>query len=327
MPPQFDIIIVGSGPSGLATAIEAKRAGLASVVLEKGSVLDYLRRFPVNMVWFSTPEMLEIGGIPFVTPTLRPTRVDTLNYYQKVIASCGLDIRPYDAVVSIRRQGDHGFQVTTASGAMHTATYVVVATGYFDHPNRLGVPGEDLAKVSHYYTEPYPFFQRDVLVVGGRNSAVEAALDLYRHGARVTLVHRGAKLSDGIKYWVLPDIENRMKANQILGFLSSAVEEITEETVILRTPEGVREVPNHHVFVLTGFRPDSDQLRTFGIALDEGTLAPRLEPNSLETSVPGLFVAGSVVAGGDTNRIFVENGRMHGGEIVRAIMLRNAQKP
>ena len=320
------MIIVGSGPSGLATAIESRKAGLSTVVLEKGSVLDYLRRFPVNLVWFSTPEMLEIGGVPFVTPTLRPTRVDTLNYYQKVIEFYGLDVRPYDAVVSIRRANDC-FEVATESGSIHKARYVVVATGYFDHPNRLGVPGEDLPKVSHFYSEPYGFFQRDVLVVGGRNSAAEAALDLYRHGARVTLVHRGARLSEGIKYWVLPDIENRLKAGQIAGFLATKVTTIREESVLLETPEGGREIPNQHVFVLVGFRPNGDQLRSFGISLEAESLAPVLNPDSLETTVPGLFVAGSVVAGRDTNKIFVENGRMHGAIIVRAIMHREGRKP
>jgi thioredoxin reductase (NADPH) len=322
---SYDVIVVGSGPSGLATAIESTRAGLSTVILEKGSVLDYLRRFPVNLIWFSTPEMLEIGGVPFVTSTVRPTRVDTLNYYQKVIAVCGLDVRPYDAVTAIRRVNDV-FEVRTAKGVLYLARYVVVATGYFDHPNRLGVPGEDLPKVSHYYSEPYEFFQRDVLVVGGRNSAAEAALDLYRHGARVTLVHRGVGLSDGIKYWVLPDIENRLKGGQIAGHLNSTVKEITHDRVILSTPEGVREIPNHHVFVLVGFRPDGDLLKQFGIELDAETLVPHLEPDLLETTVPGLFVAGSIVAGRDTNKIFVENGRAHGGLIVRAIRGREGQK-
>ena len=324
---SYDIAVVGSGPSGLATAIEAKKAGLSIVVLEKGSVLDYLRRFPVNLVWFSTPEMLEIGGVPFVTPTLRPTRVDTLNYYQRVIALHDIDVRPYDAVVSVRRDPKGIFEVKTANGALYRAHYVVVATGYFDHPNRLGVPGEDLPKVSHYYSEPYPFFQRDVLVVGGRNSAAEAALDLYRHGAHVTLVHRGVRLSEGIKYWVLPDIENRIKAGQVEGFLNSTVQAVTEDSVRIATPAGVREIRNHHVFILVGFRPDSDQLKHFGIQLDGETLAPRLRPDSLETTVPGLFVAGSVVAGRETNKIFVENGRMHGALIVEAIRAREGQKP
>ena len=323
----YDIAVVGSGPSGLATAIEGKKAGFSTVVLEKGSVLDYLRRFPVNLVWFSTPEMLEIGGVPFVTATLRPTRVDTLNYYQRVISLQDIDVRPYDAVVSVRREHDGIFELKTANGLLHRARYVVVATGYFDHPNRLGVPGEDLPKVSHYYSEPYPFFQRDVLVVGGRNSAAEAALDLYRHGARVTLVHRGVRLSEGVKYWVLPDIENRLRAAQVEGFLNSTVQAITEDTVRITTPAGVREIRNQHVFILVGFRPDSDQLRRFGIQLDSRTLAPQLRPDSLETSVPGLFVAGSVVAGRETNKIFVENGRMHGAEIVRAIRAREGRKP
>lgn len=323
---SYDVVVIGSGPSGLATAIEATKAGLSTVILEKGSALDYLRRFPVNLIWFSTPEMLEIGGVPFVVSGLRPTRIETLNYYQKVIAHYALDVRPYDPVISLKGTAGN-FEIGTANGARYQARYAVVATGYFDQPNRLGIPGEEMAKVSHYYSEPYPFFQRDVLVVGGRNSAAEAALDLYRHGARVTLVHRGERLSEGIKYWVLPDIENRLKAGQIRGLMSSTVQEITEDAVLVATPQGVKEISNQHVFVLVGFRPDSEQMRQFGIELEGETLAPTLRSDLLETTVPGLFVAGSVVAGRDTNKIFVENGRLHGAMIVRAIRDRESMKP
>jgi thioredoxin reductase (NADPH) len=200
---MVDLIVVGSGPAGLSCGIEAVKSGLTVTVLEKGSLVDAIRRFPSNLVWFSTPELLEIGGVPFIVSTVRPTRVDSLKYYQKVVRHFGLDIRYFDAVTGIARANGF-FQVQTARGVVHAGRDVVVATGYFDHPNRLGVSGEDLPQVSHYYDEPFRYFDRDVVVVGGRNSAVEASLDLFRNGARVRLIHRGERLSDGVKYWILP---------------------------------------------------------------------------------------------------------------------------
>jgi len=316
---MFDLIVVGAGPSGLSCAIEGQKAGLSTLMLEKGSLVDYIRRFPTNLVWFSTPDLLEVGGVPFATSTLRPTRVDTLNYYRKVVSAYDLHIRYYDKVVAIERKGEE-FHLATEKGNTYRSRFVVVATGYFDHPGRLEIPGEDLPQVSHYYTEPFALFDCDVAVVGGRNSAVEAALDLYRHGARVTLIHRGEKLSDGVKYWVLPDIENRIKAHQVSALFGSTVTRVADGLIVVQTPEGVREIANDHLFVLIGFEPDSAQLRRFGVELDGESLSPRTEAESYETNVPGLFVAGSVVAGKNTNRIFVENGRLHGHDIVKTIL-------
>jgi thioredoxin reductase (NADPH) len=318
---MIDLLVIGSGPAGLSCAIEARRAGLSTVVLEKGSLVDAIRRFPTDLVWFSTPELLELGDVPFVVSTVRPTRVDTLNYCRKVIRRYEIDVRPFDAAVSIERAGT-GFLVGTAGGAAYEAGAAVVATGYFDHPNRLGVPGEELPHVLHYYDEPFRWAGQDVVVVGGRNSAVEAALDLYRHGARVTLVHRGPRLSEGVKYWVLPDIENRIKAGEITGMYSSTVREFRPGSVIVEGPEGHRHLPARCAYVLIGFLPDAAQLSRFGIRLDPETLAPIADPETLETNVPGLFVAGSVVAGRNTNKIFVENGRLHGKVIVSALLAR-----
>ncbi len=314
-----DIVIVGAGPSGLACAIESKKAGLSAIVLEKGSLVDYIRRFPANLVWFSTPELLEIGDVPFVISTVRPTRVDTLNYYRKVAAHHGLDVRCFDAVQSIR-SSPAGFEVRTSGGAAYSAHSVVIATGYFDHPNRLGVPGEDLPHVVHSYDEPFRYSDADVVVVGGRNSAVEAALDLYRHGSRVRLVHRGERLSEGVKYWILPDMENRIKAGEIRASFRSTVRSIAPGTVELDTPDGTASFPARFVFILAGYHPDVGGMRAFGIDIDPETLAPRHDPSTLETNVPGLYVAGSAVAGKFNNRIFVENGRLHGAVIVKAVL-------
>jgi len=316
---MHDLIVVGSGPAGISCAIEAKKAGLTSVVLEKGSLVDAIRRFPQNLIWFSTPELLEIGDIPFVVSSVRPTRVDTLAYYQKVVAHYKLDCRCHNEVKNVARTGGT-LRVTTVSGRAYEGRNVVLATGYYDNPNRLGVPGESLSNVMHYYDEPFKYFGCDVTVVGGRNSAVEASLDLFRHGARVTLVHRGENLSPGVKYWILPDIENRIKAGQITGVFRSTVREVRNDSVVVNAPEGEREIPSDFVFVLIGFHPDTERLHKFGMEIDPDTLAPRFDDQTFETNIPGLYVAGSIVAGRHTNRVFVENGRLHGGVIVKAIL-------
>jgi thioredoxin reductase (NADPH) len=318
---MFKLLVVGAGPSGLSAAIEGVRAGFSVVILEKGSLVDAIRRFPTNLVWFSTPELLEIGGVPFVIPTLRPTRSETIRYYQRVAHQYKLDIRYWDGVAQIQKEGPF-FRVKTASGLIYDAENVVVATGYFDHPNLLGVQGEDLPHVKHYYDEPYAYFERQVVVIGGRNSAVEAALDLYRNGAHVTLLHRGARLSEGVKYWILPDFENRVKAGEIRAQYSSTVMGFGVGTVRFRNPEGDFDLTAAAAFVLIGFHPDPDFLAASGVSIDRETLAPVHDPETLETNVPGLFVAGSVVAGKNNNKVFVENGRLHGGVIVRAILKR-----
>ncbi|MER3525058.1 MAG: YpdA family putative bacillithiol disulfide reductase [Ignavibacteria bacterium] len=316
---MFDVLIVGAGPSGLACAIEARRAGLSTVVLDKGSVVDAIRRFPTGLVWFSTPELLEIGEVPFIVSTTRPTRVDAIKYYQRVAAHYALDVRTFDGVVGIERQ-EGGFRILTERHQEYRTHNVVIATGYYDHPNRLGVPGEQLPNVAHYYREPFEFFGRDVAVVGGRNSAVEAALDLFRHGARVTLIHRGPEFSRGVKYWILPDIENRIKNGEIKALFNSTVKQIREECIQVKTPDGVIELKTDFTFVLIGFHPDTEHLRKYGVEIVPATLAPVHNEETLETNVPGLYVCGSIVAGKNNNKIFVENGRLHGARIVAAIL-------
>lgn len=317
MVPVHDLIIVGAGPCGLSSAIAARRAGLDAVVLEKGGVVDTLYRFPRQMTFFSTPDLLAIGGVPFIVAGEKPTRAEALNYFREVARAFDLPLRLYERVESVARDAD-GFTVRSAAGS-YRARHVVLATGYFDTPNLLGVPGEDLPKVSHYYTEGHPFFDRDVLVVGGQNSAVEAAMDLHRCGARVTLVHRRPELGDKIKPWIRPLVDSHLRKGHIRALLNTRVEEIGPREVVV-DHDGVRErLPNDFVFALTGYRPDHSLLRRLGVTIDEETGVPRHDPETMETEVPGLFLAGVIAAGYDANKIFIENGRFHGERIVARI--------
>ena len=316
---MVDLIIVGSGPSGLSCAIEAQKAGLSAIVLEKGSLVDSIRRFPTNLVWFSTPELLEVGEVPFVVSTVRPTRIDTLNYYRTVVEHYRLELRCFDKVTHVVREGE-GFRVETGRGKVYEGRNVVLATGYFDFPNWLNVPGESLPNVAHYYNEPFEYVGRNVAVVGGRNSAAEAALDLFRHGAHVTLIHRGDRLNEGVKYWILPDVENRIKAGEIQALFKSRVVEVGGQSIEAETPEGVRSVPSDFTFVLIGFHPDTTLLSEAGVRINPDSLAPEFDEKTFETNVRGMYVAGSLVGGKNTNKVFVENGRGHGRNIVGAIL-------
>ncbi len=327
-----DLIVVGAGPSGLAVAIAALRAGLEYEVLEKGMLVEAVFRFPRGMTFFTTAELLEIGDLPFVTPHPKPTREEALNYYRRVVDTYDLRIAFDEAVTDVRRETDGCFTVRSLaarageapSARARRCRFVVVATGYYGHPNRLGVPGEDLPQVAHYFDEPHPFHRRRVVVVGGANSAAEAALVLHRTGARVTLVHRRAELSSHIKYWVKPDLENRIKEGSIAARLDSRVVEIRPDQVVIEGPQGREQIPADAVFLLTGYRPDTTLLERAGVRIDPETLAPEHDPRTFETNVPGLYLAGAVVAGRNTNRIFIENGRFHGAEVVKAILASEA---
>lgn len=312
----YDLIIVGAGPSGLACAIEAEKSGLSTLVLDKGSIVDAIRRFPDNMTFFSTSELLEIGGVPFMASGFRPTRVECVRYYQMVARFYDLPVRQGAEVSGIRRT-DGAFEIA-AGQESYSARHLVVATGYFDQPNRFEVPGSHLPKVRRYYDEPYAYNLRNVAVVGGKNSAVELALDLFRNGAKVTLIHRGATLSSGIKYWVLPDIENRIKSDEIRALFETRVTEIRPESVVVGGKHQ-EEIPNDVVFVMIGYCPDTSLLMQVGVRIDETTLAPVHDPATMETNVPGIYVAGSIAAGKFNNKIFIENGRAHGKLIVGAI--------
>jgi thioredoxin reductase (NADPH) len=373
----FDVICVGAGPTGLACAIEAKRAGLRPLVIDKGVLCNSIYHYPVNMVFFTTPELLEIGDLPFVSAAEKPNRVEALKYYRKCVEHYDLELRLGEMVTRVdgadgdfrlhtsvvennaadkmgdRGESSHPIRIDGPSSqrepgiSFHEHVYetrkLIVATGYYDLPNCLGVPGEDLPHVSHYYTEPHPFWRRDVVVIGGKNSAAEAALDLYRTGARVTLVHRRAELGSTIKYWVRPDIENRIKAGHIKALFNTQVVRITPEAVhvvgplpeapanvdqVVERQKGVgitplfaheKVLPAVEVFALTGYHPDFDFLRQLGVKLDPETNKPALDPQTLESNVPGLYLAGVVIGGKHTSEIFIENGRFHGKQIIAAL--------
>jgi bacillithiol disulfide reductase len=319
---DYDVICIGAGPTGLATAIEAKRAGMRALVVDKGCLCNSIYHYPVNMVFFTTPELLEIGDLPLVSPAEKPGRVEALKYYRKAAEHYELELRLFELVLGVVGS-DGDFTVHTHTEDRGAQSYrsrkIVVATGYYDLPNKLNVPGEDLPHVSHYYTEAHAFWKRNVVVVGGKNSAAEAALDLYRNGANVTLVHRGAHLGQTIKYWVKPDIENRIKARQIQALFETQVKEITPEEVIVTNHGGEKRLPAKQVFALTGYHPDFQFIQSLGVHLDPVTCKPSLDPNTLESNVPGIHLAGVVIGGRHTGEIFIENGRFHGKQIIEAL--------
>ena len=334
-----DVLIVGAGPSGLATAIAAKQQGLDYVLVEKGMLVNGIFNFPTHMVFFTTPELLEIGGLPLVTPYDKPTRLEALRYYRRVVDTYGLQISFHEQVVEIERE-QNVFVATTrdAKGTKRArrARAVVLAIGYYDHPNYLGIPGENLPHVSHYYTDPHPYYRQRVVIVGGKNSAAETALELFRAGAHVTLVHRHATLGDSIKYWVRPDIDNRIKAGSIAARFETRVIEIKPGSVIVEEA-GAREagggqalareeIPAEAVFLLTGYKPDVELMRRAGVLCDADTLIPAFDPETFESNVPNLFIAGGAIAGRkNQGSIFIENGRFHGECIIRVLAQRVRQ--
>jgi bacillithiol disulfide reductase len=312
---KVDVLVIGAGPTGLACGIEAQRAGFKVLVVDKGCVVNSLYNYPANMTFFTTPELLEIGDIPFSSAHQKPTREEALEYYRKVANHYRLPIAQYQRVEMVTGE-DGEFHITTSDALGRICDYqarkLVVATGYYDLANQLRIPGEELPKVFHYYREPHPFYDTDVMVIGGKNSAAIASLDLWRHGARVTLVHRGPKLHQHVKYWILPDIENRVKNKEIKAYFNSRVERIEPDNVTLTTPEGTLQLKNDFVLALIGYHPDYDFLRAMGIELSSEQCRPVCDPLTLECNVPGIYVAGVIVAGSRTNEIFIENGRFHG---------------
>jgi thioredoxin reductase (NADPH) len=319
---QYDAVVVGAGPTGLACAIELQQRQLRTVVIDKGCVVNSIYHYPTNMTFFTTPELLEIGGLPMTSMYEKPTRTEALKYYRRVADHYKLDVHQYEQVERVAGE-DGAFNIfaTDRLGCprRYLARKLVLATGYYDVPNMLNVPGEDLPKVTHYYREAHPYYNHDVLVVGGKNSAAIAALELFWNGARVTLAHRGPGLSEHVKYWIKPNAENRIKNGEIKAYFNTCVTAIGPDYVLLATPEGEVRVKNDFVFALTGYRPDLSFLRSLGITLDPETRRPFTNPETLESTRPGIHLAGVIVAGVHTNEIFIENGRFHGKLIGEAI--------
>jgi thioredoxin reductase (NADPH) len=313
-----DVLVIGAGPTGMACGIEAQRAGFSVVLIDKGCLVNSLFHYPANMTFFTTPELLEIGDLPFSSANQKPNRQEALEYYRNVAQHYKLDVRQYQQVTSVSGS-DGAFRATTrdANKKQHDymAKKVVLSTGYYDLPNYMNIPGEDLPKLMHYYREPHPYYDTDVLVVGAKNSAAIAALELWRRGSRVTLIHRGPGIHQNVKYWIKPDIENRIKNLEVTAYFNSCVLEVQPETVRIKTPEGEKTLKNDFVFALTGYHPDYEFLQSLGIELTRPEMRPVCDPATFESNVTGVYVAGVIVAGSRTSEIFIENGRFHGKRI------------
>ncbi|MGD8322325.1 MAG: YpdA family putative bacillithiol disulfide reductase [Gemmatimonadota bacterium] len=321
MDERFEILVVGAGPCGIAVGAAAAKAGMSCALVDKGCITASLVDYPYYMTFFSTARMLEIGDVPFTIPRDKPTRRDALAYYRFVVRHWGIDVRQYEEVTEISgREGDFTVRTRKRDGIEGTyrADAVVVATGGFQEPNDLDVPGEELPKVLHYYKEPYPFYDQDVLVVGGSNSAVEAALETYRNGARVTMVHFLDSIDKGVKPWVVPDITNRLKNREIEVYFKHRVAEVKPSSVVLRAEgsDATVEIDNDFVLAMTGWRADPWMLRDLGVRIDEESGIPTHDPATMATDVPGVYIAGVIAAGHNANKIFIENGREHGELIV-----------
>ena len=319
---MLDAVVVGAGPTGLACGLELKKRGLSCLLFDKGCLTNSLYNYPTGMTFFTTPELLEIGDLPMTSIGEKPVRGEALKYYRRVAEHYGLDVHQYERVTGFAGQ-DGAFTVHTEDRLGRVLSYqarkVILSTGYYDRPNLLNVPGEDLPKVFHYYKDAHPYSGQDVLVVGGKNSAAIAALELHWTGARVTLVHRRAELAPSIKYWIRPNIENRIKSGEVTAYFETSVVRIEDESVVLRTPQGEINVKNDFVFAMTGYHPDTGFLSRHGIEFDTQTQKPRVNPETLESERTGVYLAGVLVAGMHTSEIFIENGRFHGAQIAADI--------
>jgi thioredoxin reductase (NADPH) len=318
----YDLLVVGAGPTGLACVIEAGKIGLRAVVVDKGCLCNSLFHYPAHMTFFTTAELLEIGGIPFPSPHAKPTRSEALEYYRRVAIYYGLEMRLYHRVKRVTG-ADGAFTAHTVdrfgrAGAIQ-ARKLALSTGYYDLPNLMDIPGENLSKVHHYYDDPHPYSGLDVVVIGGKNSAAIAALELWRSGARVTLVYRGAEIPPHVKYWIKPDLENRIKNGEITAYFQSNVVEIAPDEVLVETPAGRQRLKNDFVFAMTGYHLDFEFLQALGIRFEGQDRLPVCDAETLESNVPGIYVAGVILAGRRTNEIFIENGRFHGAQIARAL--------
>jgi len=315
----YDVIIIGAGPCGLACGIEAKRNNLEYLIIDKGNITESIRRYPVNMVFFSTSENIEIGEVPFVSMGIRPNRTEALKYYRKVVEHYDLKLQLFTEIEQIDRKEDH-FILSSSKGTF-SASKIVLSTGYYDVPRYLGVEGEDLPHVSHYYDEAFKYTKTRVIVVGGANSAIETALDLYRNGAEVILVHMYDGLDKRAKYWIVPDLENRIKKGEVEAHFNSIVTKIEPGKVHIKhlKTKASSEIEADFVFLMTGYRPDADFLEKVGIKLNGENLIPELDPETFETNIPGIYMAGSIVGGEETAKVFIENGRHHSKPVIQHI--------
>jgi len=327
----LDLAVVGAGPCGIAVGAAASTAGLGATLYDKGCITNSLVDYPYYMTFFSTAQKLEIGNVPFTIADSKPTRREALGYYRRVVQYYGLDVRQYEEVTSVEGQkGDFLLHTRAQSGAEDTlrARALVVATGGFHEPNYLNVPGEDLQKVKHYYQEPFPFYDQDVLVVGAGNSSVESALETYRIGARVTMVHIFDEIDRGVKPWVVPDIRNRLEKGEIEVFWRHRILEIRPASVVLQNmdSEDTVEIPNDWVLAMTGWVPDREFISGLGIDIDDETGIPSHDSDTMETNVPGIYIAGVLAAGYNANKIFIENGKLHGPKIIQSIVASEAAR-
>lgn len=313
---HYDVLIIGAGPIGMACAIEAQKANLTYIIIEKGALVNSLFNYPVFMTFFSTSQKLEIGGVPFVTISPKPNRNEAVEYYRRVAEKFNLKINLFETVEEVKK-AEFLFHVKTAK-ANYTANNVVVATGFYDVPLLMNIPGEDLPNVTHYYKDPHLYAFQNVVVVGANNSGVDAALETYRKGANVTLVIRSADLGPHVKYWVRPDIQNRIKEGEVTALFNSELLAIRAGEVDIKTPDGIKTIPNDFVIAMTGYQPDFSMLRKFGIELPE-SLCPAYNEETMETNVKGLYLAGVVCGGLDTHKLFIENSRIHAEMIVKNI--------
>ncbi|RYZ94894.1 MAG: YpdA family putative bacillithiol disulfide reductase [Sphingobacteriaceae bacterium] len=315
---MLDILIIGAGPIGLACGLEAQKAGLSFLIVEKGCLVNSLYNYPYTMTFFSTSERLEIGGIPFVTINNKPNRAEALEYYRRVALSNNLPVKLFEEVTEIKRDDDH-YTITTNKSA-YKAKKIILSTGFYDIAVNLDIPGEDLPKVKHYYKDPHYYAMQKVIVVGASNSAIDVALETYRKGAEVTLVVRGSEVSSRVKYWVRPDIINRIEEGSIKAYYNSALTAIRDTEVDIQTFEGTITIPNDFVMAMTGYKPNFNFLKKIGINLSDNKFVPQYNPETMETNLPGVYLAGVVCGGLDTHLWFIENSRVHAEMIIADIV-------
>lgn len=319
------IIIVGGGPCGLAASIALQSVGYHPLVIEKGNIVNAIYQYPTHQTFFSTSDRLEIGGVPFITENRKPKRNQALAYYREVVTRKKVRVNTFEKVLSVQKQENETFVVTTSKG-VYQANYVIIATGYYDNPNFLNIPGEELPKVTHYFKEGHPYYNTDCVVIGGKNSSVDAALELQKAGARVTVLYRGASYSQSIKPWILPEFDSLVRSGAIQMEFNAHVKEITEDAVVYTVGDEVKKVKNDFVFAMTGYHPDHEFLKKMGVRIDDSTGRPLYNPDTMETNVKGIFIAGVIAAGNNANEIFIENGRFHGDYIVSCIAQRETEK-